>query len=207
VIAAIIFDCDGVLFDSWRANVAFYNAVLARAGHAPLDAEWELRAHVMASVQLFEAMFAGEPKTLAHVVETMTDTDYDPFYAMMEPVDRLHETLAELKRSYRLGMASNRGKTMAGVVRRFELDRYIDAAVGVLDVEHPKPHPAMVAECAARLGVEPRHSLFVGDAPSDLAAAEAAGSRFVAIGDGAWSTERIARLEDLPRYVAKRSDR
>jgi len=22
---AIIFDCDGVLFDSWRANVAYYN--------------------------------------------------------------------------------------------------------------------------------------------------------------------------------------
>ena len=26
---AVIFDCDGVLFDSWRANVAFYNALLA----------------------------------------------------------------------------------------------------------------------------------------------------------------------------------
>jgi beta-phosphoglucomutase-like phosphatase (HAD superfamily) len=28
MLQAVIFDCDGVLFDSWRANVAYYNAAL-----------------------------------------------------------------------------------------------------------------------------------------------------------------------------------
>jgi len=198
----VIFDCDGVLFDSWRANVAFYNAVLAGAGLPRLDEEWERRAHVMASSQLFEAMFAGDRALVERVNAVGRATDYTPFYALMDPVPGLDDTLAALKRSHRLALASNRGRTVAEVVRRFGLDRYLDCAIGTLDVDRPKPHPDMLLLCCQRLGVTAADTLFVGDAISDLEAAAAAGMHFVAVGDHAWSPQRIAQLSELPGYVA-----
>jgi HAD superfamily hydrolase (TIGR01509 family) len=202
VITAIVFDCDGVLFDSWRANVAFYNAVLERAGLPPMDADWERRAHTMASAQIFEGMFGADPALLARVRATAHATDYAPFYDLMQPMARLHETLEELQRGYRLGMASNRGRTAPELVERFGLARYFGAVLSVLDVEHPKPHPGMLLACFAKLGVEPAEALYVGDAPSDLEAARAAGAEFVAVGDQGWAPRRIDRLEELPRSIS-----
>ena len=204
MLEAIIFDCDGVLFDSWRANVAFYNAVLAAAGLPALDEEWARRAHVMASSQLFEAMFAGDAELQQRVEAASRATDFGPFYALMEPAPRLHAILETLKRSHRLGLASNRGRTVREVVRRFRLERYIEAVVGARDVARPKPHPDMLHLCCERLGVEPGRSLFVGDALSDLEAARAAGMQFVALGAHEWAPRRIAKLDDLPAFVGER---
>ncbi len=198
---AVLFDCDGVLFDSWRANVAFYDAVLVAAGAPPLDAEWERRAHVMSSSQLFEALFAGDAELRARVHEASRATDYGPFYELMQPVEGLEEILGVLKQRYRLGMASNRGRTVLEVVRRFGLDRWFDAAVGARDVERAKPHPDMLLLCAERLNVAPARTLYVGDAVSDLAAAEAAGMQFVAVGEVDGARRRIAHLRDLPGWV------
>ena len=60
VLSLVIFDCDGVLFDSAAANIAYYNAVLARLGREPLSEEWSRRAHFLSSHQLYEAMFGAE---------------------------------------------------------------------------------------------------------------------------------------------------
>jgi phosphoglycolate phosphatase len=201
MISAVVFDCDGVLFDSWRANVAFYNVVLASAGQPALDAEWERRAHVMASSQLFEAMFAGDAATLERVRAAARATDYEPFYSMMEPAPGLHEVLEELARTYRLAMASNRGRTLNEVARRFALDRHLRCVVGVLDVARPKPEPDMLLACLERLGARPAEGLFVGDAVSDRDAARAAGMHFVATGGHQWAPNRIERLSDLPAYL------
>lgn len=201
MITAVVFDCDGVLFDSWRANVAFYNAVLAMAGLPPLRGEWERRAHVMASSHLFEAMFAADVATLERVHAALHATDYEPFYALMQPVRGLHGLLDELGRTYRLAMASNRGRTLPEVARRFDLNRRLQCVVGVLDVTRPKPEPDMLFACLERLEAEAKHALFVGDAPSDLQAARAAGMHFVATGEHDWAPRSIARLTDLPEYL------
>jgi phosphoglycolate phosphatase len=198
---AVIFDCDGVLFDSWRANVAFYNAVLASLGRPPLDAAWEERAHVMASSQLFDALFGADPALHERARAAARATDYGPFYDLMVPVEGLHEVLAELAEGHALAVASNRGRTVSEVVRRFGIDRYLDCAVGTLDVERPKPHPDMLLLCLDRLEVAPERALFVGDAVSDLEAATAAGTHFVAVGEHQWAPRAVPRLVDLPAHV------
>ena len=47
----VILDCDGVLFDSFDANVAFYDAILSRIGLTPLDEEGREYAHRLATPQ------------------------------------------------------------------------------------------------------------------------------------------------------------
>ena len=203
-VSAIIFDCDGVLFDSWPANLAYYNAILAELGLPALSPDWEHRAHVLASSQLFEMMFGGDASLLRRAREVARGVDYGPFYELMRPAPSMEEVLAVLKSSYRLAMATNRGATVAGVVRRFGLERYLELSIGVLDVPRPKPWPDMIEKCVSRLGVQPERTLYVGDAESDLQAACAAGVHFVAVGEQLWAPDRVRQLRDLLLWLDAR---
>jgi len=180
---AIIFDCDGVLFDSWQANVAFYNAVLAELGQPPLDAAGQHLAHTLSSPQLFEVLFQDQPAVLARARTIARDMDYSPFLRWMVPVPGLHELLADLKQQYRLALATNRGMTLAGVVRHFDLAPLFELAVGIYDVPRPKPFPDMIEKCIEHFGIAPDQAVYVGDSLSDLEAAQAAGTHFIGVGD------------------------
>jgi HAD superfamily hydrolase (TIGR01509 family) len=198
---AVVFDCDGVLFDSWHANVAYYNAIRERLGLPPMEPGWQERAHYLAGSQVIEEMFKHDRALFAEARRIARLIDYDPFYALMEPMPGLFDVLGLLRRTWRLGMATNRGATVPGVVERFGLGAYLEAAVGVLDVARAKPHPDVVLECLARLGVAPASAVYVGDAENDLLAARAAGVQFVAVGDGTTSRRAVRELRELPAVL------
>jgi phosphoglycolate phosphatase len=199
---AIIFDCDGVLFDSWRANVEYYNAVLAALGRPPLDAEGERLAHRLSSPQLFDALFGGDAALIEQARSLARSTDYAPFFLWMEPAAGLHDLLAELKPHYRLAMATNRGVTVTGVMRHFNLAPLLELAVGIYDVPRPKPFPDMIDKCLQHFGIAPHEAAYVGDSPSDLEAARAAGTHFIAVGELPGAPVRIHRLGELPSVLA-----
>lgn len=196
----VIFDCDGVLFDSWRANVAYYNAVLRRMGLGPLDAEWERRVHFLASAQVYDEMFGAGSERAALARQAAAEIDYSPFFELMRPVPGLHDVLAELAKRYRLAMATNRGTTVQEVVDRFGLRPYLSLAVGVRDVRRPKPHPDLIVRCLEHFTVPPEEAAYVGDAESDRLAARAAGVTFVAVGPLP-AEHRVEKLAELPALL------
>jgi phosphoglycolate phosphatase len=198
---AVVFDCDGVLFDSWHANVAYYNAIRATLGLPPMDPEWEERAHFLAASSVLQEMFGHDPALAVEARRVAATTDYEPFFDLMVPMPGLFDVLATLHPTWRLGMATNRGATVPQVMRRFGLATWLDVAVGVLDVRRPKPAPDVILECLSRLGVPPSAGLYVGDAESDLIAARAAGVEFVAIGNGGWSPRQVRGLRELPALL------
>lgn len=195
---AIIFDCDGVLFDSRAANVAFYDAVFREVTGEPLPPEWHDRVHVLASTDVYDELFGRGTEASRRARQVARELGYDPFFALMRPVDGLHTVLASLARACRLGMATNRRSTTREVVRRFGLNRYLRAAVGAADVERPKPAPDMLLLCARLLEVEPARCLYVGDAPADRQAAEQAGIPFAGVGEVPGAPITIGTLTDLP---------
>ena len=199
---AVIFDCDGVLFDSAAANLAYYDTVLSALGQAPLDAARARQAHTMAAPQLFATLFADEPALVEQARAVTRQIDYGPFYPLMQPVPDLFELLAALKTRYRLAMATNRGTSTQGVVRHFGLDRFFEVAVGMLDVPRPKPFPDMLEKCLTHLGVPPDAAVYVGDAPSDYEAARSAGMQFIGVGDHSGAAYRIRDLRELPAALA-----
>ena len=200
----VIFDCDGVLFRSERANVAFYNEVLRRLGEPPLSVPGEEACHSLASAQLFEKLFAGNRDRLDRARSISQSLDYGPFYDLMTPQKDLYEVLAALRPSYRMAMATNRGKTATEVVQRFVLQPYFELTVGVLDVARPKPHPDMLERCMVHFRVGPEEALYVGDQQIDADAARAAGMSFVAVGPGVGAAaHRIEMLSDLLELIPK----
>lgn len=198
----IIFDCDGVLFESRPANIAFHNAVLEQLGLPLLDAAGEDLAHYLAAGQLYDRMFGVGTPLRARAGEIARGLDYEPFYDFMQPVDQLFEILESLHRRHALAMASNRSRTAQGTATRFGLDRYLRLVVGTHDVAHPKPAPDMLELCMKRLGATPESTLFVGDAITDLEAARACGVGFIGIGDHSGAPDPIPALRDLPARLA-----
>lgn len=194
----VILDCDGVLFDSWDANVAFYDAVLAVIGEGPLDAIGRELCHRLSGPQLWGQLFDGRPQLLERARTAAASADYGPFYPLMRPTPDLIDTLERLAAHCPLALATNRGRTVAGVTKHFALERFFAAALGILDVPRPKPAPDMLLACLERTGVAAASAVFVGDTMVDRDAAAAAGVAYVGIGPVSGGEVVIEELRALP---------
>lgn len=198
----VILDCDGVLFDSSAANVAFYNAILERMALPPLDADGERRAHWMGSPELLALLFAHDPEQHAAARAIARELDYTPYLHLMAPVPELVATLTWLRARGSTALATNRGSTIPQLLDHFALRAHFDLVVGLHDVARPKPAPDMLLRCLEHFRLEPARALYVGDSATDREAAHAAEIDFVAVGDGAAGQQRIATLAELRSLLA-----
>jgi HAD superfamily hydrolase (TIGR01509 family) len=197
----VILDCDGVLFDSWDANIAFYDSVLARLRQPPLDDVGRELCHRLSGPQLWSHLFGANPTLHERAKGVAAQADYSPFYRLMRPMPALESTLARLSAHCPLALATNRGRTVAGVMSHFALERFFSIWVGILDVPHPKPAPDLLWTCLERAGVAPDASVFVGDTSVDHQAAAAAAVPYVGVGPHSGGDRTIRDLRELPDLV------
>jgi phosphoglycolate phosphatase-like HAD superfamily hydrolase len=194
-------DCDGVLFDSWRANVAFYDAIFESIGLPRLDEEGRRLGHTLSSPQLFAHLFGRDPALLERVTEAARRIDYGPFYALMQPAPELRATLARLSAHCPLALATNRGKTARAVLEHFDLQGFFAIQVGVLDVARPKPAPDLLLACLSQASVVSEAAVYVGDTELDRVAAAAARVAYVGVGGSSGADVTIETLSELPALL------
>lgn len=178
---AVIFDCDGVLFESRRANLAYYNTILRHFGLPEVTEQDRVKAHLChtaASPRVFEELIGREQVSAA--LEFASGIDFRLFIPYMDPEPGMPGALASLADRMPLAVATNRGTSMTEILRHFGLGGYFSAVVTSRDVLRPKPHPDMLELAARQLGLAPERLLFVGDSELDRDAAREAGVRFAA---------------------------
>ncbi len=176
---AVIFDCDGVLFESRQANLAYYNAILESFGEAPVLPEEQGRAHLChtaASPEVFRVLLGQE--RVAEAVNVAAAIDYRQFIPFMQPEPGMVEALEALSAKVPLAVATNRGTSMPEILRHFSLSHYFSTVVTCKDVERPKPFPDMLTMASRRLRISEQDILFIGDSELDRDAARAAGVSF-----------------------------
>lgn len=197
----VILDCDGVMFESFASNVAYYNSVLDRMGEPRLSPEGERLCHVFSTPQVFAHLFPDDPEKAKRAEEIACSTDMTPFIALMEPEPSLREVLESLRGNYLLAMATNRGRSVPALLSHFGLEKSFDYIATILDVARPKPAPDLLLYCLDKAGVDSREAVYVGDMENDRIAAREAGIPFIAKGNHLGTAWRIDSLAELPRYL------
>ena len=203
-IRGIIFDCDGVLFESRKANLAFYNSILVHFSEAPVEASDQAKAHLChtaASPYVFEQLLGLD--RVSQALELAVQLDYKAFIPFMDPEPGMQEALSKLSQLYPLAVATNRGYSMPGILEHFGLSSFFRTVVTSRDVERPKPEPDMLYEAAKRLQCETRELLFIGDSELDQAAAQKAGMPFASYRGNMKADVQIEHHDELVDLFVK----
>lgn len=180
-IRGIIYDCDGVLFDSRRANLAYYSQVLEHFGEPPISDEAGSRAdlcHTHASLVVFHELLG--PARVAEAQAFAATIDIQKLQTLMVPERGILQVLKVLGQKMSLAVATNRGHSVCSILEYFHMRQLFDSVVTSEDVKHPKPAPDMLLFAVEQLGLRTEQVLFVGDSELDRLAAGHAGVRFVA---------------------------
>ena len=181
-IDCVIYDCDGVLFDSLDTNRRLYDHIAVSMGRQALS-ESELQfCHTHTVYESVRHLFKGdealEKKALEFLKNSVALNDFI-MYLKMEP--NLFETLNILKqRGICLAISTNRTTTMKAIMERFGLWSYFDVVVTALDVAKPKPDPESVERILNTLSVNRERTLYIGDSEVDRETAASSGVKFIA---------------------------
>jgi HAD superfamily hydrolase (TIGR01509 family) len=183
MIAAVVFDLDGVLVDSeavWdearRALVAqrggMWREEATRAMMGMSSVEWSRYVREELGVPM-------QPPEISAAVVAELERRYRERLPL---IDGAREAVQRLAEVWPLGLASSSNREIidlvldeAGLADRFA------ATVSSEEVARGKPAPDVYLEAARRLGVEPARCAAVEDSSNGLRAAAAAGMRVIAI--------------------------
>ncbi|MGD0918842.1 MAG: HAD hydrolase-like protein, partial [Thermodesulfobacteriota bacterium] len=141
----VIYDCDGVLFDSIEANSRLYNDLCASVGREPLEQEELKVVHTRTVYEAVHFMFGKNEESEKKALELLKQVDLRDYivYLKMEP--HLLQALSKLKENGMIRVVNtNRTTSMKHVMDRFGLWPFFDMVVTALDVKNPKPHPESV---------------------------------------------------------------
>jgi phosphoglycolate phosphatase len=179
-IRAVLFDLDGTLLDSLADIAQSMNIVLRERGLAGHSSD-SYRAFVGDGVtKLVERALPPERRgreEIAACVDRMREVYGKRCSDRTRPYDGIAELLdALVERGLPLAVLSNKPHDLTVRLVSELLSRWAFAFVfGERPGVPRKPDPSSAREVAALLGVEPRDCLYVGDTPTDMATANAAG--------------------------------
>ncbi len=176
---ALVFDCDGVLFDSKDANVRFYNHILAAIGCPLVRPDQQDYIHMHPVNESLRYLLPSN-RELREALDYCHGIDFSAFNSYLRCEPGLVDLLGMAKAKYSIALATNRTVSTHEVLAHFNLDQYFDLVVSASDVNFPKPHPETMERILSTFGVTPEQVLYVGDSAVDEALAHATGVYFVA---------------------------
>ncbi len=188
----IVFDWDGTLLDSAGAIAACIQAAARDLGlTVPSD---EAARHVI-GLGLADALMRAMPEVDAALYPRVAERYRHHFLSQDQDLSLFPGAQALIRalhgEALLLGVAT--GKSRLGLSRALEhsgLGPFFHAT-RTADETFSKPHPAMLEELMAELGVGPEATLMIGDTTHDLQMANNAGVASLAVSFGAHPKEML----------------
>ena len=198
----IVFDCDGVLFDSKAANTAYYNHIRLAVQLPPMTEEEAAYSHMVTTEQALERMIPDELQEEA--IRVREETFYrDNFMSMMQPAPHMAVFLQNMERAgVRLALCTNRSDSVHEVLAHFDIAQYFSPIVTISRVQ-PKPSPEGLLEVVKMWGTTPEAIVYLGDSLVDQQAAVAAGVPFWSYDNPQLTAElHVSSFKDLDEIVS-----
>ncbi len=162
----VIFDCDGVIIDSKKANVKFYNLILKELNLPPMNKEQEDVVH---SFTVYDSIKYIVPEELFEkALEIGEKIPYIEVLHLIELEESLIDLLELLKKhGKKCAINTNRTTTMPFILSKYNLNNYFDPVVTASIVKNPKPHPESIFLILKEWDMEPDEVFFIGDSEVD----------------------------------------
>lgn len=176
----VIFDCDGVMFDSKQANIEYYNHLLRHFEHPPMDEEEVCYVHMHNVINSIAYIFRHYPKQqLDNVHDYRRKLDYSPFLQFMKMEEDLIEFLEKIKNQFHLAISTNRTNTMESILNIFALDQYFEKVMTSSNAGKPKPAPDALLEILDYFQCEVDEAIYIGDSIIDQQHAQSCGMKLI----------------------------
>lgn len=187
-IKVIAFDCDGVMFDTTKSNMTYYNRILKHFNMPHMTADQFAYTHMHTVNASLDYLFKNKEirKKADEVRKTL---NYFSLIRYMKIEPGLIPLLEKLRPEYKTAIATNRSDTMDRVLFEHNLEGYFDLVISARDVDRPKPFPDPLLKIMNHFKVSSDNIVYIGDSEVDEQASLAAGIPFIAYNNPSLSAD------------------
>ena len=177
----VIFDCDGVMFDSHETNRAYYNQLLSQFDCPPMSDEEFVYVHAHNVFDSVAHIFRHHNHVnLKEVERYRMDLDYAPFLDRMIIAPDLVKFLETISPDYHRAISTNRTNTMDMVLDIFKLRNWFEYVVTAMNAPHPKPAPDGLHMILNHFNLEVNEAIYIGDSSVDRDHCASVGMKLIA---------------------------
>ena len=205
MIKVVVYDCDGVLVDSGKVILSYYNWMMVKCGLPAIDwTEDQLRmqAMSMADRDILEVLSNGDSEIYQKMLYIAKNETGDMGFEDISLEDNLIEGLNLLKNAkIPMAVVTNRGKSLSHLLEHFKIKDYFQMFVTVNDVTYPKPSPEGLMRVCSAFEVLPHEAVYIGDSPTDYEAAKACCVNFIAYKKRIGESPIMFSHRDIKRFI------
>ncbi|MGE4291498.1 MAG: HAD family hydrolase [Desulfovibrio sp.] len=174
---AVIFDCDGVLIDSWHAALHFFNSMRAAVGLGPMNPEEERDCFVRTIPESLDVIIPAPLR--AEAQRAWEAFDLGELLGLIQAHAGVPALLDRLRRAGRgLAVCTNGGAEQHVILKHLDLLQRFDLMITAEDAPRGKPWPDGCAMILERFALRPDQAVYVGDSHVDEETARNAGIPF-----------------------------
>jgi phosphoglycolate phosphatase len=183
-LSCVLFDLDGTLVDTAPDLLACCQQALTQYGFTPAPAA-QLRPFISyGAAAMIEASVTdtASESQRSDILTTMLTLYQNNIAKHSIFFDGMLEVLATIEqRGLKWGVVTNkRQRFTQPLMDALELTHRAACIISGDTTENPKPHPAPMFAACARVGVEPQHCVYIGDAQHDIIAGKNAQMKTIA---------------------------
>ena len=177
----VIFDCDGVMFDSKEANRAYYNQILAAFNCPTMDEEEVGYVHSHNVFESLNHIFRNHTPIDKNEVNTYREgLDYRPFLNHMRMTPDLPEFLQHIAPDYHRAISTNRTNAMDMILDIFKLRHWFEIVVTASNAPRPKPAPDGLHMILNHFDLQVNEAIYIGDSLVDMDHCASVGMQLIA---------------------------
>lgn len=206
MVQLIIFDCDGVMFESREANRAYYNHILEAFACPPMNAEELGYVHIHNVFDSINHIFRHHKQiNMAEVEKYRRQLDYSSFLKYMIIAPDLKEFLRAVTPKYHRAISTNRTNTMDMILDIFGLRDSFEIVMTASNSPRPKPAPDALNIILKHFGLSVDEAIFIGDSTVDQEHCASVGMKLIAFNnpqlEAAYHVENFMEIFRLPEFA------